>query len=103
MTALVDLGDERLRRDVERLHRQSLRVLLEFLVEIRRERMLRADIEERVGRYAELDQAPSSAGGAQFPQRAIDDPHPHPRASLKLAKVRHIKTARGLAPCCRRS
>jgi hypothetical protein len=70
MTALVDLGDERLCRDVERLHRQSLRVLLEFLVEIRRERMLRADIEERVGRYAELDPgAVEALGGAQFPPR----------------------------------
>jgi hypothetical protein len=36
-------------------------VLLEFLLEIGRERLLRVDIEERVGRYAALggDQSPA--------------------------------------------
>jgi hypothetical protein len=53
MSALVDLDDERLRRDVEHLHRQGPSVLLEFLLEIARERLLRVDIEERLGRYAQ--------------------------------------------------
>jgi hypothetical protein len=70
MTALVDLGDERLRRDVEHLHRLGPRVLLEFLLELGRERLLRVDVEERVGRYAALDPGAVEALGAdQFPPR----------------------------------
>jgi hypothetical protein len=70
MTALVDLSDERLRRDVERLHRNGPRVLFEFLLEIGRERLLRVDLERRVGRYAELDPGAIEAlGGDQFPPR----------------------------------
>jgi hypothetical protein len=70
MTALVDLGDARLRRHVERLHRQGPRVLFELLSEIGRERLLRVDIEGRVARYAALDpDAVEALGGDQFPPR----------------------------------
>ena len=70
MTALVDLGDERLRRDIEHLHRLGPRALLEFLLEIGRERLLRADLEVRLRRYAALDPgAVEALGGDQFPPR----------------------------------
>jgi hypothetical protein len=46
-----------LRRDVARLHQQGPNVLLEFLSELARERLLRTDIEERLSRYVALSPA----------------------------------------------
>ena len=57
MSVTIDLGDVRLRRDVEHLHRLGPRALFELLSEIGRERLLRVDIERRVARYAAIDPA----------------------------------------------
>ena len=57
MSATTDLGDVRLRRDVECLHRLGARALYELLSEIGRERLLCVDIGRRVARYARLDPA----------------------------------------------
>jgi hypothetical protein len=54
---ITDIGDARLRRDVERLHRLGPRAIYELLTEIGREQLLRVDIERRVARYARLDVA----------------------------------------------
>jgi len=58
---VIDLGDARLRHDVERLHRLGPRAVYELLAEIGRERLLRVDIERRVARYARLDPASLAA------------------------------------------
>jgi hypothetical protein len=49
------VADIRLRRDVARLHRLGARPLYELLVELGAKHMIRAAIEERVARYADLD------------------------------------------------
>jgi hypothetical protein len=59
--APIDLGDIRLRRDVECLHRLGPRAVYELLSEIGREGLLRVDIERRVARYARLDSATLAA------------------------------------------
>jgi hypothetical protein len=66
----VDLSDERLRRDVERLYQLGPRALFEFIQELSRERLLRTDLEGRVARYAALDPgAVEALGGGRFPPR----------------------------------
>jgi hypothetical protein len=57
MSPIIDLGDIRFRRDVERLHRLGPRATEELLLELGRELMLRVHIERRVARYAERDPA----------------------------------------------
>ena len=70
MTALIDLSDERLRRDAERVYGLGPRVFLEFLLELARDRLLRTDIEQRLDRYAKLDPSAVAALGAdRFPPR----------------------------------
>ena len=65
MTAVViDLAEERFRRDVERLHELGPRAVLELLVELGQERLLRIEIEHKVRRYAEIDPAALSVTGA---------------------------------------
>jgi hypothetical protein len=57
------LADLRFARDVEALHRLGARAVLEFLVELGRERLLRTDLEQRVRRWARLDRATLEAAG----------------------------------------
>ena len=57
MSAPIDLGDARLRRDIERVHRLGPRAFYELLTEIGREWLCRVEIERRVARYAQLDPA----------------------------------------------
>ena len=61
---VIDLGDVRLRRDVEKLHRLGPRPLYHMLVELGCERSFRAAIEDSVARYARLDPAVVKALGA---------------------------------------
>jgi hypothetical protein len=65
---VIDLGDARLRRDVEKLHRLGPRPLYHMLVELGCERLLRVEIERVVSRYAGLDASIVKALGAdRFP------------------------------------
>jgi hypothetical protein len=59
------LADLRCARDVEALHRLGARAVLEFLVELGRERLLRTDLEQRVRRWARLDRAMLEAAGGE--------------------------------------
>lgn len=61
-------GDVRLQHLVTQVHRLGPRVFYELLVELGATRLCRFEIEELVGRYAELDPAVLSALGAdRFP------------------------------------
>ncbi len=65
---VIDLGDARLRRDVEKLHRLGPRPLYHLLVELGCERSFRVEIERSVARYARLDPAVVKALGVdRFP------------------------------------
>ena len=52
-----DSRDERLYRDVEKLHQLGPRPLFEFLNDLGRNLLIRVQIERRVARYARLDPA----------------------------------------------
>ncbi len=69
MTAvIVDIAEERFRRDVERLHALGPRALLELLAELGRERLIRTRIECLVARYATIEAATLALVGAdRFP------------------------------------
>jgi hypothetical protein len=68
---VVDLRDEKFRRDVARLHGLGPRATFELLVELGRRRLLRTDIEALVSRYARLDPAKLAiTRGAQIPPSA---------------------------------
>jgi len=68
--AIVDLGDVRLQRDVEKVHRLGPRPLYEMMIELGHDRLLRVEIERLVARYAALDPAVVEAlGGDRFPER----------------------------------
>jgi len=54
---VVDLREQRFRRDVVRLHRLGPRVLYELLDALGAERTLRTDIEKLVERFSRLDPA----------------------------------------------
>lgn len=69
--SVIDLGDERFRRDVARLHALGPRPVFELLVELGRERLLRTAIEAVVARYARLDPAALAAvRGSEIPSAA---------------------------------
>jgi hypothetical protein len=64
----ADLRDRRLQHDVARLHACGPRAVYELLVELAARRMVRFEIEELVGRYAQLDPATLRTLGAErFP------------------------------------
>lgn len=69
MTAgVIDLAEERFRRDIERLHRLGPRVLFEMLVELGSSRLIRVELDHLVGRYAGIDPAAlAAAGGDRMP------------------------------------
>jgi hypothetical protein len=62
--APIDLGDVRLRRDVDQLHRLGPRAVYELLAEIGRDRLLRVYVERLVARYAALDPGVVASLGA---------------------------------------
>jgi hypothetical protein len=65
---IVDLGDERFRRDVEAVCKLGPRVVAELLVELGMRGCRRTEIDAVVRRYAALDQATVTAvGGDRWP------------------------------------
>lgn len=68
---VIDLRDEKFRRDVARLHGLGPRATFEMLVEIGRKRLLRTEIETAVARHARLDPAKLAVTrGVQIPLSA---------------------------------
>jgi hypothetical protein len=68
---VVDFGDERFARRVERLHQHGPRVLYEFLCELGAQRMLRQPLEALVARYAGIDPESLAAAGGDQPLVSI--------------------------------
>jgi len=66
--------DLRFRRDVQRLHRLGARAVYELLSELAAKRLLRTEIEQLVGTYAQLDPKIVRAVGAD---RLPPLPPPH--------------------------
>jgi hypothetical protein len=70
MSGVVDLRDERFRRDLEQLHRLGVRPLYEMLRRLGAERLIFTEIEHLVRRYARLDpRAVRALGGHRFAPR----------------------------------
>ena len=64
MTASIEIGELRFRRDVEQLHRLGPRTLVAFLDELGAERLLRSEIEHKLRRYGRVSPDMLSAVGA---------------------------------------
>ena len=70
MIPIVDLAEERFRRDLERLHCLGARALYQMLDELGARHLLRTEIEEFVRRYSRIDSAKLiAAGGDRWPPR----------------------------------
>ena len=65
---IVDLRDERFRRDIAAMHHLGPRALYELLAELGARFTIYTEIEALVARYARLDPAAlAAAGGDQWP------------------------------------
>ena len=74
MDTIVDIADVKYRRNIERLYLKGPRVVGELLAEIGAERSIQTIIDNKLSRYAEIDDtALAVTGGDRFPETPLHE------------------------------